>query len=135
MKTRQATYRPLLLAVGLAALFLLQGCYVEWGDGKRIGQDDTAFPGASVERGCVVKIESGGRLFPPDYRILFRNPSDGTSAFTRKAEGLKLEVGKCYEWKLGFRDPSLDDLAKDGFDGMKEISNDTVHEISPTEGG
>lgn len=71
------------------------------------------------------------RWYPPDYKILFHKPGDSSATFTRNSEALKLEVGKCYEWKLGFRDPSIEDLVKDGVDGMKDIASDTVREISP----
>ncbi len=134
MKIMQVVYRSaLLVAVGLAALLLLQGCYVKWDDETIIGQEDTALPGASVERGCVVKIERGERSFPPDYKILFQKPDDSHATFTRNAgASSKFDVGKCYEWKLGFRDPSLEDISKDGLEAAsKEIASDTVRAIDP----
>jgi hypothetical protein len=134
MKTEQVAYRPgvVVVAVGLASLLLLQGCYVKWDDETIIGQEDTAFPGASVERGCVVEIERGERSFPPDYKVLFQKP-DSHARFTRHAgASSKLEVGKCYEWKLGFRDPSLEDISKEGLEAAsKEIASDTVRALDP----
>lgn len=124
----------ILVAVGVAAFTFLQGCYVKWGDETIIGQEDTAFPGASIERGCVVRIERGGKIFPPDYKILFQEHGGNSETFTRHAgASSKLEVGKCYEWKLGIRDPSLQDIAEDGsvINAMKEIASDTIHEIEP----
>jgi carbonic anhydrase/acetyltransferase-like protein (isoleucine patch superfamily) len=121
------------LAVRVAALLLLQGCYVKWGDETIIGQEDTAFPGASIEKGCVVKIEPvEWRSFPPKYKVLLQDPNDRAKTFSRNAGAShKLEVGNCYEWKLGIRDPSLEDMATDPIEGMREISSDTVREIHP----
>jgi hypothetical protein len=117
-------------ALELAALLLFQGCYIE-ACGKHVGLHDTADPGADFERGCVVKIEHGERSFPPDYNILFQNPDDSNATFTRHAGASShLEVGKCYEWKLGFRDPSVEGISKEGLKAAsKEIAFDTVHAI------
>ena len=122
----------LVIALQVAALFLFQACYIDV-DGKRIGQEDTAYPGASVEKGCVVNIEHGERSFPPDYNILFQKTDDSSATFTRHAAASShLEVGKCYEWKLGFRDPSIEGISKEGLAAAsKEIASDTVHEINP----
>jgi hypothetical protein len=121
-----------VIALQVAALFLFQACYIDV-DGKRIGQEDTAYPGASVEKGCVVNIEHGERSFPPDYNILFQKTDDSSATFTRHAAASShLEVGKCYEWKLGFRDPSIEGISKEGLAAAsKEIASDTVHEINP----
>jgi hypothetical protein len=122
----------LVIALAMAALFLFQGCYIDV-DGERIGNEDTAFPWASVEGGCVVKIERGERSFPPDYKISFRKPDDSTATFARHAgASSNLEVGKCYEWKLGPRDPSIEEISKEGLEAAsKEIASDTVHMINP----
>ena len=112
------------------ALLLLQGCYVDVGD-KRYGQEDTAFPNADIEGGCVVSIERGGKLFPPDYVVMFRKLDGSRETFERNAEaGAKLTVGKCYEWKLGFHDGSIGSLFEDGVDAMKAIASDTLREIA-----
>jgi len=133
MKIRQAAYRPLVVVVGLTALLLLHGCYIKWGDETVVGQKDTALPGASVERGCVVKIEHGEHSFPPDFVVLLHQPSDSRATFTRHASASStLEVGKCYEWKLGIRDPSINDIAKEGLKAAsREIASDTVRTINP----
>ena len=134
MKISQMVYRPVLLvASGLAAVFLLQGCNIKWGDKTIIGKEDTASPGSPVEKGCVVKEERGERSFPPDYKILFQKPDDRNTTFYRHAgASSKLEVGKCYEWKLGFRDPSIKDISKEGLEAAsKEIASDTVCAIEP----
>src|SRR6185369_118052 len=73
MKIRQAAYRPLAVVVGLTALLLFQGCYIKWGDETVVGQKDTALPGASVERGCVVKISTENIRFLPTSWSCFIN--------------------------------------------------------------
>ena len=125
----------LMVALELTALVVFQGCYVEV-DGKRYGQQDTAFPGASVERGCVVKIEPGERLFLTNYKIQFRKLDGSNEQFMRYSDsgyhdGKKIEVGKCYEWKMGLGDPSFKDVYKDGTESLRSISSDTLREIDP----
>lgn len=62
-----------------------------------------------------------------------QKPDDSQARFTRHAgASSKLEVGKCYEWKLGIRDPSLEDISKEGLGAAsKEIASDTVRAIDP----
>lgn len=109
---------------GVAVVLLLQGCYVKWGDEIIVGQEDTAFPGASIEKGCVVEIDRSRDWYPPGSdKVLFKELDPPYKLFDRWAElGSKLQVGKCYEWKLGFRDawwPA----------DMMAVSSDTVREI------
>jgi hypothetical protein len=102
---------------------LLQACYVEV-DGKRYGQQDTAFPGADIEKGCVLEIERGKSWYPPEPSTVLLRDLDGHEQFSRYADfGAGLEVGKCYQWKLGFGDLWSGKVVA--------ISSDTVHEISP----
>jgi hypothetical protein len=54
---------------GLMSIFLLlQGCYISCGDKVVFGNKnkETSLPGASPERGCVLKIERGKTWYPPE---------------------------------------------------------------------
>jgi hypothetical protein len=129
---KRSIYRSVIvIAFEAVALLISQGCNIKWDDKVVVGKDDTSLPGSPLERGCVLKIELGERSFPPDYNILFHNPDDSSATFTRHAGASShLEVGKCYEWKLGFRDPSIEGISKEGLKAAsKEIASDTVHAI------
>lgn len=124
--------QALVLLAATLVLLCSQGCYVKVGDETILGQEDTAFPNASIERGCVVKIERGNKSFPPDYVVLFHKVDDSRETFVRNAKSTSdLKVGKCYEWKLGFHDASVGSVLTDGLEAMKAISSDTVREIVP----
>lgn len=114
----------IVLVLGLAVLLLSQGCYIEV-DGKRYGKQDTALPGAKIEKGCVIEIERAGIAYPPEpSTVLFEN-LEGNERFSRYAAiHAKLEIGKCYEWKLGLGDILSGKLGAVAADTVREISRE-----------
>lgn len=98
-------YKLIMIAMKVAAVIFLQGCYVKYKDKVIIGDEDVSLPDAKIESGCVKEVTPGTLWYPPEPSdVRFKGPDGGE--FKRYVPfGEEVEVGKCYQWKLKLGNP------------------------------
>src|SRR5262245_37461820 len=115
------TVLAVVFAVGAA--FFFQGCYVKFGEKTILGKEDVSLPGAKLESGCVMSVKKGTSAYPPEPSDVRFSDSKGLEFNRYVPMGTKVEVGKCYQWKMKLGNPMTP--------WWPEVNEATLLEIEP----